>query len=38
MEGIIDSAGRETGKKVMRDGDGKIMTSLNHTIKIMLWY
>ncbi|MGP2760932.1 hypothetical protein ACTVPB_03750 [Serratia marcescens] len=38
MEGIIDSAGRETGKKVMRDGDGKIMTSLNHTMKIMLWY
>lgn len=38
MEGIIDSAGRETGKKVMRDGDGKILTSLNHTMKIMLWY
>ncbi|EIV5186987.1 hypothetical protein [Serratia marcescens] len=38
MEGIIDSAGRETGKKVMRDSDGKILTSLNHTIKIMLWY
>lgn len=38
MEAIVDSAGRETGKKVMRDGDGKIMTSLNHTMKIMLWY
>lgn len=38
METIIDSAGRETGKKVMRDGDGKILTSLNHTMKIMLWY
>ncbi|TXE64538.1 hypothetical protein [Serratia nematodiphila] len=38
MEGIIDSAGRETGKKVMRDSDGKILTSLNHTMKIMLWY
>ena len=22
----------------MRDGDGKILTSLNHTMKIMLWY
>ncbi|WP_430969466.1 hypothetical protein [Serratia nevei] len=38
MESIIDSAGRETGKKVMRDSDGKILTSLNHTMKIMLWY
>ncbi len=38
MESITDSAGRETGKKVMRDSDGKILTSLNHTMKIMLWY
>ncbi|CAI2057540.1 hypothetical protein [Serratia entomophila] len=38
MESIVDSAGRETGKRVMRDGDGTILTSLNHTMKIMLWY
>jgi hypothetical protein len=38
MESIIDNAGREIGKKVMRDGDGSVMTSLNHTMKITLWY
>ncbi|MBU9866778.1 hypothetical protein [Rahnella aceris] len=38
MESVTDNAGRETGKKVMRDGDGTIMTSLNHTMKITLWY
>ncbi|CAI2058498.1 Uncharacterised protein [Serratia quinivorans] len=38
MEAVVDSAGRETGKRVMRDGDGTILTSLNHTMKIMLWY
>lgn len=38
MESIIDGAGREIGKKVMRDGDGSIITSLNHTMKITLWY
>lgn len=38
MEPVLDNAGRETGKKVMRDGDGTIMTSLNHTMRIILWY
>lgn len=38
MEPVLDNSGREIAKKVMRDGDGTIMTSLNHTIRIVLWY
>lgn len=38
MEPVLDNTGREIAKKVMRDGDGTIMATQNHTMRIVLWY
>ncbi|CNK98720.1 hypothetical protein [Yersinia aldovae] len=38
MEAILDSNNREIGRKPMRDGDGMILRTSNHTMRIELWY
>ncbi|MFP2164527.1 hypothetical protein ACLEYI_06085 [Enterobacter ludwigii] len=37
-EPTYDANGRFTGKKVIRDNDGTIIFTLNHTMLISLWY
>ncbi|EPZ8123728.1 hypothetical protein ACXV6R_001539 [Yersinia enterocolitica] len=38
MESVLDSNNREIGRKPMRDGDGTILRTSNHTMRIELWY
>ncbi|EKN6031161.1 hypothetical protein ACKEUS_13105 [Yersinia enterocolitica] len=38
MESVLDSNNREVGRKPMRDGDGTILRTSNHTMRIELWY
>lgn len=38
MEPVYDANNREVGRKPMRDGDGTILRTSNHTMRIELWY
>ena len=38
MEPVYDASGKFLGKSPIRNADGSIITSVNHTIRIRLWY
>ncbi|MEQ6968587.1 exodeoxyribonuclease VIII-like protein, partial [Pectobacterium polaris] len=38
MEPVFDSTGREINRKPMRDSDGSLVRTQNHTMQIKLWY
>lgn len=38
MEPVYDASGKFLGKSPIRNADGSIITSVNHTIRINLWY
>lgn len=38
MEPVYDGNGKFLGKSPMRNADGSIITTVNHTIRINLWY
>lgn len=38
MEPVYDGNGKFLGKSPMRNADGSIITAVNHTIRINLWY